>query len=114
MAYDYKETIKEDIKNYILENYEKEEIENLDYNNIYNELWTADSVTGNGSGSYTFNAWEAEENIAHNMDLAQGAYEEFGYNGVDMSKGAETVDVTIRCYLLGQVLQDVLDELKED
>ena len=32
-------------------------------------LFTEDSVTGNASGSYTFNTYEAEENICHNLDL---------------------------------------------
>ncbi len=114
MIYNYEENIKEDVKNYIKENYEKEEIKDLDYDDIYDELFLEDTVTGNGSGSYTFSTWQAEENICHNMELAQEAYEYFGYEGVDMSKGAEAVDVTIRCYLLGQVLQDILDELKED
>ena len=113
MKYNYEENMKEDIKNYILENYEKEEIENLDYNDIYDELFIADSVTGNGSGSYTFNTWEAEENISHNHDLLEEAQEEFGYLPITyICKGAEWADVTIRCYLLGQVLNDVLDELK--
>ena len=85
MKYNYEENMKEDIKNYILENYEKEEIENLDYNDIYDELFIADSVTGNGSGSYTFNTWEAEENISHNHDLLEEAQEEF----LDELKGEE-------------------------
>lgn len=31
--------------------------------NVYDELWIDDSVTGNGSGSYTFNSYKAEENV---------------------------------------------------
>lgn len=112
MKYDYYENVKEDIKEYILENYEKDELEGLDYDELYDEMWIADSVTGNGSGSYTFNTWEAEENICHNLELAAEAYEEFGYDGVKFEDGAEAIDVTIRCYLLGQVLQEVLDELR--
>ena len=114
MKYDYYENVKEDVKEYILENYEKDEIEGLAFDELYDDMWTADSVTGNGSGSYTFNTWEAEENICHNLDLAAEAYEEFGYDGVKFEDGAEAIDVTIRCYLLGQVLNEVLDELKGD
>ena len=112
MKYDYLENVKEDVLNYIKENYEKEDFANLDYNELYDEMWTADSVTGNGSGSYTFNTWEAEENICHNLDLAEEAYKEFGYEGIKFEDGAEAIDVTVRCYLLGQVLQEVLDELR--
>lgn len=32
-------------------------------------------VTGNGSGSYTCDAYEAEENLCHNLDLLKDAAE---------------------------------------
>lgn len=114
MVYNYKENVKNDIIEYIKENYEKEDFDSLDYDSLYEEMWTADSVTGNGSGSYTFSTWEAEENICHNLDLASEAYEEFGYDGIKFDDGAEAIDVTIRCYLLGQLLQEALDELKAE
>lgn len=113
MKYDYLKNVREDVLNYIKENYEKEDFANLEYNELYDEMWIDDSVTGNGSGSYTFNTWEAEENICHNHDLLKEAQECFGYLPTEyISKGAEWADVIIRCYLLGQVLQDVLDELR--
>lgn len=112
MKYNYLENIKADVLEYIKENYEEENFANLDYNELYDEMFIADSVTGNASGSYTLNTWEAEENICHNLDLATEAYENFGYDGIKFEDGAEAIDVTIRCYLLGQVLQDVLDELR--
>ena len=121
MKYDYLKNVREDVLEYIKENYEKEDFANLDYDELYDEMWIADSVTGNASGSYTFNTWEAEENICHNMDLLVDALEEFGYLTIDglnevirkiRSNGAEWADVTIRCYLLGQALQEVLDELR--
>lgn len=114
MKYDYLENVKADVLDYIKENYEKEDYANLDYDELYDEMWTADSITGNGSGSYTFNTWEAEENICHNLDLVQEAYENFGYDGVKFEDGAEAIDVTIRCYLLGQVLQEVLEDLESE
>ena len=113
MKYNYLENIKADVLEYIKENYEKEDFANLDYNELYDEMFIADSVTGNASGSYTCNTWEAEENICHNHDLLKEAQECFGYLPTEyISKGAEWADVTIRCYLLGQVLQEVLDELR--
>lgn len=114
MKYDYLENVKADVLDYIKENYEKEDYANLDYDELYDEMWTADSITGNGSGSYTFNTWKAEENICHNLDLAAEAYENFGYDGVKFEDGAEAIDVTIRCYLLGQVLQEVLEDLENE
>lgn len=112
MKYDYLKNETEDIKEYIkenidLEDYTREELEEK----LYEDLWIEDSVTCNASGSYTFNNWEAEEFLCHNMDLVQEAYEEFGYDGVPLDTGAEAMDVTVRCYLLGQAIGEALDEL---
>lgn len=116
--YNYLEAVTSDVLDYI-----KEEI-NLDEwkgnrdgleEKLNDELWTVDSVTGNASGSYTFNTWEAEENLAHNWDLLAEALDEFGQDGTDVLKqGAEAMDVTIRCYLLGQAITEALDELEEE
>ena len=80
---------------------------------LNDKLWIADEVTGNGSGSYTFCAWEAKEYICHNLDLACKAFQAFGCDGVPLDKGAEYVDVTIRCYLLGNAIDRVVEELAE-
>lgn len=114
--YNYYENVKEDAKNYILENYTKEEISQSGMvNKLYDELFIADSVTGNASGSYTFSTWQAEENIAHNMDLLAEAVEDFGGTvGEAIEKGAEYCDVTIRCYMLGQVIGEAIEEAEEE
>lgn len=39
-------------------------------------LFTYDSVTGNASGSYTFNTWTAEEYLCHNWELLGQAISE--------------------------------------
>ena len=116
--YNYLKAVTSDVLDYI-----KEEI-NLDEwkgnregleEKLNDELWTVDSVTGNASGSYTFNTWEAEENLAHNWDLLAEALDEFGQDGTDvLRQGAEAMDVTIRCYLLGQAIAEALDELEEE
>lgn len=115
MKYDYIKEMKEDIKNYIEENRNND---SYDFNNkeelndlLYNDLWVDDSVTGNGSGSYTFNRYQAEENVSHNMDLLKEACEEFGSDPFELLINPEKADVLIRCYLLGQVISEVLDEL---
>ena len=109
MKYDYYESIKEDILNY----YTDEQLQK-DYNELYDEMFNDDSITGNASGSYTFNAYEAEENLCHNMDLLKEACEMFGCDvSEEIERGPETCDVTIRCYLLGQVLQDIKDGLMD-
>lgn len=112
--YNYEEAVKSDIVDYINDNYGGDLSQFADKDEAYealnDELWTADSVTGNGSGSYWFNRWKAEEAICHNLDLLGEAVEEFGGNCDVLKNGAEACDVTIRCYLLGQVLGEVLDD----
>ena len=117
--YDYFEVMKADVLTYIDENYTEEELrEHLKdrddfYEKLYDDLWVCDSVTGNASGSYTFNTWKAEENLCHNLDLLRDALEEFGGDFLKaLKEGAEYCDVTIRCYLLGSVLYVVLNELE--
>lgn len=49
--------------------------------------------------------------MSHNWNLLAEALENFGQNGTDILKqGAEAMDVTIRCYLLGQAITEVLEE----
>ena len=115
--YNYLEAVTADVLEYIknevnLSDYEsREELEEA----LNDELWAVDSVTGNASGSYYCNAWRAEEALSHNWDLLAEALEEFGQDGTDVLKqGAEAMDVTIRCYLLGQAISEALDELEEE
>lgn len=112
--YDYRECVREDVMNYIKEHEIKVTTENRDeiQETLYDDMFISDSVTGNASGSYTFNTWRAEENICHNMDLLKDACDEFGCE--PKFDSAEWCDVTIRCYLLGEVLSEVLDEIEEE
>ena len=111
--YDYHEAVKADVLEYIRENVNFSEFETLEdlAESLQDDLWTVDSVTGNGSGSYTFSRWKAEEYICHNLDLLGEAMEEFGSSGDILRDGAETADVTIRCYLLGEAIGEALREL---
>ena len=100
MKYNYYEAVKNDAREYIKEN----NLQDKSQDKLYDELFLADSVTGNASGSYTFSTYQAEENICHNHDLLKEAQEAFGYLPTEyISKGAEWADVTIRCYVLGQI-----------
>lgn len=114
--YDYYEAMREDVREYIKNEIDFSEFDSMEEleEKLNEDLWTVDSVTGNSSGSYTFNAYEAEENICHNLDLLAEALEEFG-GGCDILKdGAEAADVTIRCYLLGATIAEVLPEFEDD
>ena len=112
--YNYLEAMTEDIKDYINNEIILSDFVNRDEleQHLYDTLFAEDSVTGNASGSYTFDTYQAEENICHNLDLLEEACEEFGKDiGEEIKKGAENCDVTIRCYLLGQAIADVLDDM---
>lgn len=115
--YDYRQAVRDDILDYIKEHdiqvtdNNREEVEEF----LYDTLFVEDSVTGNASGSYTFNTWKAEEYLCHNLDLLAEAIDEFGADAgtyKDCIESAETADVTIRCYLLTECLSSVLDELE--
>jgi hypothetical protein len=113
--YDYRQAVMDDIKQYIEDHDIKVTTSTRDelQQELYDDLFISDSVTGNASGSYTFNAWQAEENLCHNLDLLQEACNEFG-SDCNILESAESCDVTIRCYLLSECLAEVLDELEED
>ena len=118
--YDYLNAMKEDIREYLNDNYTEAELaealeDREEFEAVLNDdLWTADSVTGNASGSYYCNAWKAEEAVCHNLDLLSEAMQEFCCDVDALSKGAEWCDVTIRCYLLGQAISEVIAELGEE
>lgn len=107
-TYDYRGAMREDVREW-LNNNQNGYISDDRREEIYDTLWTCDSVTGNASGSYTFSRWMAEENLCHNWDLLAEAADEFCIESVGFSKGAEYWDVTIRCYLLSQVLAEVVE-----
>ena len=111
--YNYLEQIKEDVKNFIEENNitvtvdNREEIEEQ----LNDELWNDDTITGNASGSYFCNTDRAAEAIAFNWDLLADALEYFGYENI--KNGANCCDVLIRCYILPQAIAEVLEEICE-
>jgi hypothetical protein len=113
MKYNYLKNIKNDIIEYVKENkkYLRDE-EQFNFDGLYDELFIEDAITGNASGSYYCNTWKAEEALAHNMDLLQEALEMFGESDINaLEKGAEWCDVTIRCYLLGQAIDELKSEI---
>lgn len=105
--YEYWTAVVRDIKDVIFEydiDYSKD-IETT-YRELYDDLLNNDAVTGNGSGSYTCNRYKAEEYLAHNLSLAEEA---LAYFNKEFKGDAEYLDVTIRCYLLGNALKKILE-----
>ena len=111
--YDYRKALREDILEYFREHDITGFVSERERELMYDRMWVDDSVTGNASGSYTFSTWQAEENICHNFDLIDELQHEWGKSdrGLD---NAEYWDVSIRCYLLGQVLDEVISEWNEE
>ncbi len=113
--YNYYGAVEHDVLDYIHENLSSGDWQN-DRDGLEEHLseilWTEDSVTGNASGSYWCNAWKAEEALCHNWDLLGEALREFG--GKPDLNDPEAMDVTIRCYILGESISLVLDCLETD
>lgn len=117
--YDYYKNVREDIKQRLNEWLDFNRINDYSdidevINAVYDDFFNSDSITGNGSGSYTFNSWAAEENLCHNMDLLKEALDELGGELNDYIDSAEACDVTIRCYVLGQLVGEVVKEFVEE
>ena len=121
--YNYLESMKNDIQEYIKENYSADEIaENMAdrdrwADDLNDNLWCCDSVTGNASGSYTFNRYVAKEYVTENEDLLKEALEEFCTDFKTVADKFlngewEYFDVTIRCYLLGVAINAALDDME--
>lgn len=86
---------------------------------LNDELWDDDSVTGNGSGSYTMNRAAALANIMGDpeaFDYIREAADEFCIPSDEISKRFlsedwEYFDVTIRCYLLSAAITAAVDNI---
>jgi len=115
MAYGYVEAMKADILQYMDDHageFDYDDKNDL-FEALHDEMWISDDITGNASGSYTFNTEEAKEYVMDNIELLRDAYEELGckdqFADDFFGERWERMDVTIRCFLLGQVLYDVLN-----
>ena len=123
--YNYQAVMNADIRDYLRENYTPEEITEKLYDRdeweseLYDLLWIEDSVTGNGSGSYTFDRNKAKAFVFDNLELVHLTMTGFCVDGATIgekfiSEDWEYFDVSIRCYLLGEVLASVLDEVEQE
>lgn len=122
--YNYYDAMKNDILDEIAWNYSLcELLEMLDdpdgwKEQLNDDLWTVDGVTGNASGSYTFNSAKAREFVTENDELCREALREFCCDSDEIADHFingdwEYFDVTIRCYILNSVVDSVVDDLLE-
>lgn len=121
--YNYKEEMRSDILNYFacgdgdwlieksnsLEDFKEK---------CYDEFFVNDDITGNASGSYTFNNMKAKEYVENNTDELKEALAMFCVEAETVGEhflndDYEYFDVTIRCYLLSEVLSSMEEELEE-
>ena len=111
-TYDYIEALIEDIKQYLEDNDINKN--DVDEDELNDKLFNEDTVTGNGSGSYTFNTEQAKQNLIGNEDIVRDMIEEGfatpeGVMDWFMDEDYEAIDVAVRCYLLDQAISEVLD-----
>ena len=113
MAYNYHEAVKDDIREYIEENFST--VTEKMRAKIFDIIIREDSVTGDESGSYTMNRAVAKEYVIENIDLLKKVVDEYGFNKKDigeqfLSEKWEQFDVLIRLYLAGEYFDNIFSE----
>ena len=116
--YEYLKNETEDVISYLKENYSLQTLSaktSKDRDSFCDQLedalYTEDSVTGNGSGSYTFDRIEAEQNLVSNWELLREAKSALSTDFDPLTAGPEACDVLIRCYLLPEAINLALQRL---
>lgn len=127
--YNYLEAVKDDVKTWLVDNSSQfEEIKDnnkidgvIDWDGVKDDLneilWNEDSITGNGSGSYTFNSEKAREyvldgdGLQHLEDLVEEGWITYESIGKDVTNyDFESLDVALRCYFLSQAIEEVITD----
>lgn len=112
VAYDYRAAVKKDVEAAFKRFGITTRLDGEACEDLCEELFIGDAVTGSRSGSYTFSRWKAEENLCHNWRLLKEALDELGGElDLDDPEGA---DVAIRCHLLAGAVREVSEALPEE
>lgn len=87
---------------------------------VYDNIFVDDGVTGNGSGSYFFNAAKAREAVADAIwdEKILNALSEIGISGDRIAQylrdnDAESLDVCIRCAMLSEVYGEIEEHFSD-
>ena len=87
---------------------------------VYDNFFVDDNVTGNGSGSYFFNARAARRAVADAIwdEKILETLSEFGVSGDRIAQylrdnDAESLDVCIRCAMLGEVYGEIEEHFSD-
>lgn len=126
--YNYLEAVKDDVETWLVDNssqFEKIKDNNkidgvIDWDGVKSDLneilWNEDSITGNGSGSYTFNSEKAREYVLSDglqylEDLVDEGWLTYESIGKDVTNyDFEGLDVSLRCYFLSQAIEEVITD----
>ena len=119
--YNYYTEVYKDVENYIKENHRpiREYGATTDdiFENLIDELWDVDSVTGNGPDGYDSEK-KCEEYICRNLELLFSAIDDFdfdiSYKNIHKPNLAIRLDSIIRLYVLHQAIWDYLGDNLED
>lgn len=126
--YNYLEAVKDDVETWLVDNSSQfEEIKDnnkidgvIDWDGVKDDLnetlWNDDSITGNGSGSYTFNREKARDYVFNDglqyledlVDEGWLTYESIGKYITNFD--FESLDVSLRCYFLSQAIEEVITD----
>lgn len=110
--YNYFEDVAEDAKNFICENIDCYD----DFDSMFDEMFVSDCVTGNASGSYTFNSYTAQQYVNDALwdEEISCLFETRGEDIFEVAKkGPEYLDVCIRCYVLSDLYSDLEEFFQE-
>lgn len=115
--YDYYIEVANDIENWLdFNDFDLSQFKNREEaaEFLLDELWSEDSITGNGPEGYASEE-ECEEFLCHNLNLLFDALSEFGeLVGSLLDKyhkeknSARRADCTIRCYVLDDAIERAL------
>lgn len=95
--------------------------ENIEYydnfDDAFDAMFCSDYVTGNGSGSHTFNSYKAQQNVKDAI-FDRSIVTLLDWNGINIfdtlrDNGAEILDVTIRCYILSDIYPIIEEYFKD-
>lgn len=134
LKYDYKEAVKNDIFEYLKENYMNDEIfdyiykdENnyfIEFNEhftekIINEAQECDYVTGNCGGTYTCNSNVAKEYVlGDGIDILEsmrfgGLIDRGTIGDLFLDENWEAMDINIRWYCCFEVTEDAVNDFED-
>ena len=119
--YNYRNEVTRKVWQHVIYNYTDEELKQIGREELAeklnDDLWADDDVTGNGSGSYFCSREKARECVTCDDNAEDYIREMVADFGMDAKTIADHLfdweywDVSIRCYLLGQCIEEALNQI---